>query len=58
MKKLTLFFLFISTSAVAQTHRFIYEYQFKADSTAEKPAKQNMALDINPEEVKFYNFHL
>ena len=56
MKKLTLFFLFISTSAVAQTHRFIYEYQFKADSTAEKPAKQNMALDINPEEVKFYNY--
>ena len=56
MKKLTIFFLFISAFAMAQTHRFIYEYQFKTDSTAEKPRKENMALDINPEEIKFYNY--
>lgn len=38
----------------AQTHRFIYEYQFKSDSLSENFRKENMVLDINPEEVKFY----
>lgn len=40
----------------AQTHRFIYEYQFKSDSLAEDFTKENMILDINPDEVKFYPY--
>lgn len=40
----------------SQTHRFIYEYHFKSDSLAEEFTKENMILDINPDEVKFYPF--
>lgn len=40
----------------AQTHRFIYEYQFKSDSLAKEFTKENMILDINPDEVKFYPY--
>lgn len=38
----------------AQTHRFIYELQYKMDSIETKPQKVNMILDITPKEVKFY----
>ena len=40
----------------AQTHRFIYAYQFKSDSLAKEFTKENMILDINPDEVKFYPY--
>lgn len=49
---LLLFPFFIS----AQTHRFIYEYQFKSDSLAKELTKENMILDINPNEIKFYPY--
>ncbi|AZI33234.1 GLPGLI family protein [Kaistella carnis] len=49
---LLLFPFFIS----AQTHRFIYEYQFKSDSLAKELTKENMILDINPDEIKFYPY--
>ena len=49
---LLLFPFFIS----AQTHRFIYEYQFKSDSLAKEFTKENMVLDINSDEVKFYPY--
>ena len=49
---LLLFPFFIS----AQTHRFIYEYQFKSDSLAKALTKENMILDINPDEIKFYPY--
>lgn len=52
MKKL--FFLLFPVLFSAQTHRFVYEFQFKADSTADF-RKSNMVLDVNPDEVKFYN---
>ncbi|MCD1118910.1 GLPGLI family protein [Chryseobacterium turcicum] len=54
MKKiiLLLFPLFFS----AQTHRFIYQYQYKTDSLAKEFAKDNMILDINPDDVKFYPY--
>ena len=52
MKQLVL--LFIPLFFTAQTHRFVYEMQFKTDSTADF-RKTNMALDVNPDEVKFYN---
>lgn len=38
----------------AQTHRFIYELQYKMDSTEAGYEKVNMILDITPKEVKFY----
>jgi len=44
--------LFIS----AQTHRFVYEFSLKDDSTQTEKRKVNMVLDINPEEVKFYEY--
>lgn len=40
----------------AQTHRFIYEYQMKPDSTATSMRTNNMILDINPDDVKFYEY--
>ena len=56
MKKFYLLLLFFSIISNAQTHRFIYEYQFKGDSLAKEFTKENMILDINPDEVKFYPY--
>lgn len=39
----------------SQTHRFIYEFKFKLDSTSHDFIKENMVLDVNPDQVKFYN---
>ena len=55
MKKLFLLLIFPLFFS-AQTHRFIYEYQFKSDSLAKEFTKENMILDLNPEEVKFYPY--
>ncbi|WP_326987492.1 GLPGLI family protein [Chryseobacterium sp. MP_3.2] len=53
MKYITLLFpLFFS----GQTHRFIYEFQFKSDSLAKEFTKENMILDVNPNDVKFYPY--
>lgn len=56
MKILLLLMLMLNISLCAQTHRFIYEVQMKDDSTAEGKRKLNMVLDINPDEVKFYDY--
>ncbi len=57
MKNIFLFvFVLLTFSMSAQTHRFIYEYHFKTDSTASEKRKASMVLDVNPEEVKFYNY--
>ncbi|CAI8861824.1 GLPGLI family protein [Chryseobacterium sp. IT-36CA2] len=42
----------------AQTHRFIYELQYKMDSTETTYEKLHMILDITPKEVKFYGRNL
>lgn len=55
MKNLFLLLLFPIFFS-AQTHRFIYQYQFKTDSTATEYEKSNMTLDLNPDEVKFYEY--
>lgn len=52
----TIILLFCPLLFFTQTHRFIYEYQFKADSTATDFHKENVALDINADEVKFYPY--
>ena len=57
MKIYTILFLIcLTTLSKAQTHRFIYEYKFKPDSTSTNYRNANMALDINPTDVKFYGY--
>lgn len=53
MNKL-LFFLLFPLLFSAQTHRFIYEYHYKTNPENTEYEKTNMHLDINPDEVKFY----
>ncbi len=48
--------IMFSLSLSAQTHRFIYEYHFKTDSTTDEKRKVSMVLDVNPDDVKFYNY--
>lgn len=54
MKKLILLLFPLLFSA--QTHRFIYQFQYKTDSLAKELSKDNMILDINPDDVKFYPY--
>lgn len=56
MNKFLLIIILSSFSLKAQTHRFIYEYHFKTDSTFAEKRKVSMVLDINPDQVKFYNY--
>jgi hypothetical protein len=57
MKTYTILLLiFLTTLSKAQTHRFVYEYKFKPDSTSTNYRNVNMALDINPTDVKFYDY--
>ena len=51
-----LFFVLITNMMFSQTHRFIYEYKFKIDSTNTTFETTKMTLDINPEEIKFYSY--
>lgn len=53
MKNLLL--LFIPFFLSAQTHRFIYELHYKADSTKNKMDSAKMVLDISKYEAKFYD---
>lgn len=55
---LTLFAVLVIVSLQSQTHRFIYELQYKMDSTETGYEKLNMILDITPKEVKFYGQNL
>lgn len=55
MKKQTILFMLLMSCIIkAQTHRFIYELQYRADANDTTYDKEEMVLDINPEEVKFY----
>ncbi|AYN02107.1 GLPGLI family protein [Chryseobacterium sp. 3008163] len=38
----------------AQTHRFIYDVEYKKDSTKNTTVKENYHLDIEPKTVKYY----
>lgn len=38
----------------AQTHRFIYDVEYKKDSTQNTTVKENYHLDIEPKMVKYY----
>lgn len=53
--RITVLILFLSGILFSQTHRFIYELEMK---TEYKVNKINMALDIDKENVKFYDYDL
>lgn len=57
MKTLILIFALLFCSVNAQTYRFIYEFKFKQSPKQTEFKKENMTLDINPDNVKFYNYH-
>ena len=48
--------MFFTTLSKAQTHRFIYQFDYKPDSTSITQRQTNMVLDVNPDEIKFYEF--
>lgn len=54
MKKLILLLFPLLFSA--QTHRFVYQLEYKRDSLATDFTNANMILDVNPEDVKFYPY--
>ncbi|TZF92537.1 GLPGLI family protein [Chryseobacterium panacisoli] len=57
MKKiLILLILMLGMHINAQTHRFIYELQYRFEPNGTNYDKEEMVLDINPDEVKFYEF--
>lgn len=58
MNRFLIIFIVFGFLLQAQTHRFIYNVEFKRDSTASEYLEANMALDINPENVKFYNYQI
>lgn len=58
MKTIIILFLLLTGFAEAQTHRYLYEFQYKPDSTQQDYSKTVMTLDINPTEVKFYPYKL
>lgn len=53
-KILSILLFLIFQFSFAQTHRFIYEYKYKLDSTKADFEKYEMVLDVNPNETKFY----
>lgn len=59
MKKIIFLFIVVSWCIFtnAQTHRFIYELQYKPDSTVAEYDKEEMVLDVNPDDVKFYEYN-
>lgn len=58
MKFFTVIFLLLINLSNAQTHRYIYELQLKADSTQMEYQKYFMILEIGPSETKFYGRNL
>jgi len=56
VKRIIILMLLMSLNIQAQTQRFIYEMQFRMDSLKENYEKISFALDVNPKDVKFYEF--
>ncbi|WP_300686169.1 GLPGLI family protein [Chryseobacterium sp.] len=50
------FILFAFTNTLAQTHRYYYNIEYKLDSLQKESQKKTMILDINPEDVKYYDY--
>lgn len=56
MRVLPIFFLFAFMNIFAQTHRYYYNIEYKLDSLQKESQKKTMILDINPEDVKYYDY--
>lgn len=56
MRILSLIGFFIISIMSAQTHRFFYEVKYKSDSSQIEPEKKIMVLDINPQNIKYYDY--
>ncbi|MDR6487273.1 GLPGLI family protein [Chryseobacterium vietnamense] len=57
-KKLLLFVgLLFTINISAQTYRFIYELEFRNDSTSTSSKKEKMVLDITDQKTKFYDYN-
>jgi GLPGLI family protein len=54
--KSVLLSLLISIFGFSQTNRFIYELKYKSDSLQTDYETAELVLDINPKEVKFYEY--
>lgn len=54
MKILIIIFVLLSSLLYGQSYRLIYELKYKTDSLKNNYITQNMVLDINPNETKFY----
>lgn len=54
MKHFIAVFLFLYIGTSAQTHRFIYEVNYKKDSTSNIITKEFYHLDINQKDVAYY----
>lgn len=52
--KLILISILSGVSFTAQTHRFIYDVEYKKDSTTNIMTKENYHLDISPKSVTYY----
>lgn len=55
-KKITFFLILIYGVLFSQTNRFVYELKYKSDSLQKEYKTQEMVLDINPKDVKFYEY--
>lgn len=55
MKKITLLLLIMIGAMASSQHRFFYECRFKLDSLSEEHEKAFFILDVNENDVKFYN---
>jgi len=57
MKKLFLVITILLINLInAQTYRYFYELDYKSDSLQTSSEKKVMVLDINPENVKYYDY--
>lgn len=55
MKTLYLAVILSYITGSAQAHRFYYNLEFKKDSTQAESSTALMILDINPNDIKFYD---
>lgn len=56
MKTLSFILMFTIVNLFGQTHRFYYNIEYKLDSTQTDVQKKTMVLDVNPKDVKYYDY--
>ncbi|MBO9693658.1 GLPGLI family protein [Chryseobacterium sp.] len=56
MKILSIIFILTAILTNSQTHRYIYELKYKPEAGAANYKKQLMVLDVNPDDIKYYDY--